>query len=438
MSNEEFGSPRQDVIVVGAGLAGLTSAIALQQRGYSVLVLERRPVAGGLCGSTGIDGYQFTLGCNDFGSAIKRYLHELGVDLEFHQYQTVFYCGREKYVLPATSRTLFDLVRHLPDTIRVGRALRDPDIGNRFDYVGQFLDATVRNRTFADFLSLPSYIAGHSPATHRFDLFRQIYSKNPDYGYDELIAPVGGPQRITDALTARFAQLGGRIEFDTDVLDARRAGDGKLVTTSQGTYRARHIVSSESRTGSHSVRSSLEIGVLHVATRPDVPFPAGVHTVGQLPPRLKNWLGRLDDGRLPDRFGFHIFPCVTTEEYRSFNVYFYYPRGVGEFDSRTLTAVEEYILKQLESLLPGFVSRILFRQSVSPAQFKKEHNLRRVSIEDILPLGVEKPAVYDRESDTYYVGNTVGPVAYHACAAVLSALEAAELLASSNPLDRSV
>ncbi|WP_406638710.1 phytoene desaturase family protein [Amycolatopsis sp. WGS_07] len=429
MSEEEI----KDVIVVGAGLSGLTAAISLQQRGYSVLVLERRPVAGGLCGSTTIDGYQFTIGSNDFGSAIKRYLHQLGVDLEFEKNQTVFYCGREKYVLPATSRTVFDLIRHLPDTTRVGRALRNPEIGKKFDYVGQFLDATVRNKTFRDFLSLPSYVAGHSPATHRFDLFRQIYSKNPDYGYHELCAPTGGPQAITDSMTARFAELGGRIEFDTDVLDVRQTDDGKLVTTSRGTYRAKHLVSSEARTGSHSVRSSLEIGVLHLATRPDVPFPEGVHTVGYLPPGVQHWLGQLDDGQLPDQFGFHSFPCATTEEYRSFNVYFYYPRGVEEFDSDTLATVENYIINRLSTLIPGFGSRLLFRRSVSPAQFKKEHNLRRVSIEDILPLGVEKPAVYDAETDTYYVGNTVGAVAYHACAAMYSALDAADQLASANP-----
>ncbi|MEV0368831.1 FAD-dependent oxidoreductase [Streptomyces sp. NPDC050636] len=424
-----------EVIVVGAGLAGLTSAIALQQRGYSVLVLERRSVAGGLCGSTRINGYQFTLACNDFGSSLRQYLSEIGVNLPFHEHSSIFYCGDEEYVLPPTPRTLANLARHEPDRDRMTGALRDPGSENRFEYAGQLLDATVRNRDFADFLAIPSYVSGLSPATHRLDWFLQGSSRNPDYGYDKLITPAGGPQEITDALTARLVHLGGRLQFDTDVHDVRQAEGGKVVMTSRGEYRARWIVSSQGRLSHNATRSGLELATLHIATRPDVQFPAGVHTVAHLPSGLGRWLGMLDAGQLPSRFGFHIFPCAATAEYRSFNVYFYYPRGVEEFDAPTVEVIQEYILGELERMIPGFSADIIFRQLVSPAEFKKQHDLRRVSIQDILPRGVQKPAIYDAETDIYHVGNTVGPPAYHACAAVLSGLEAAELLASSNPRD---
>src|SRR5262245_60285697 len=59
-----------DVIVIGAGLAGLTAALNLQHAGRKTLVLERLDRAGGLCGMFDHEGHAFTIGCNDFGGGL--------------------------------------------------------------------------------------------------------------------------------------------------------------------------------------------------------------------------------------------------------------------------------------------------------------------------------------------------------------------------------
>jgi phytoene dehydrogenase-like protein len=51
-----------DVIVVGAGVCGLTSAVALARAGHRVLVCESGPVAGGRARTTGQDGYLLNFG----------------------------------------------------------------------------------------------------------------------------------------------------------------------------------------------------------------------------------------------------------------------------------------------------------------------------------------------------------------------------------------
>ena len=57
-----------DAIVVGAGLSGMMAALDLARRGHEVLLVERHARAGGRCGSFELDGYRFTIGCNDFGA----------------------------------------------------------------------------------------------------------------------------------------------------------------------------------------------------------------------------------------------------------------------------------------------------------------------------------------------------------------------------------
>src|SRR5689334_19306449 len=52
----------RDVIIVGAGMGGLTSAIRLAQRGMNVRVLEARRESGGLASSLEISDFVFDAG----------------------------------------------------------------------------------------------------------------------------------------------------------------------------------------------------------------------------------------------------------------------------------------------------------------------------------------------------------------------------------------
>ena len=76
----ESPSPRPDVVVIGAGPAGLTAAHELTRRGLPVTVLEADDVVGGISRTVERDGWRFDIGGHRFFTkvpAVERWWHEM-------------------------------------------------------------------------------------------------------------------------------------------------------------------------------------------------------------------------------------------------------------------------------------------------------------------------------------------------------------------------
>ena len=69
-----------DVVIIGAGLGGLTAGSILSKRGRKVLVLEQSDRVGGCCSTYEIDGYKFDIGASvvEIIPVIDRAFQELG------------------------------------------------------------------------------------------------------------------------------------------------------------------------------------------------------------------------------------------------------------------------------------------------------------------------------------------------------------------------
>jgi monoamine oxidase len=102
--NQSMGSESGvDVAVVGAGIAGLQAACALQEAGRTVVVLEARDRVGGRLHTTQVNGAAFDLGGQWTGPTQTR-VHQLCAELGVETFKT-FHDGRKILELDGKVRT---------------------------------------------------------------------------------------------------------------------------------------------------------------------------------------------------------------------------------------------------------------------------------------------------------------------------------------------
>src|SRR5438128_1462247 len=89
-----------NVVIVGAGPAGLTAAYELGRRGHAALVLESDDVVGGISRTVERDGWRFDIGGHRFFTkvpVVEDFWHEILPDEEFllrPRLSRIFYKGK--------------------------------------------------------------------------------------------------------------------------------------------------------------------------------------------------------------------------------------------------------------------------------------------------------------------------------------------------------
>ncbi|MFP4365392.1 MAG: phytoene desaturase family protein, partial [Spirochaetia bacterium] len=75
---------KKRILIVGAGLSGLTAGAYLLRAGHSVRILEKSSQCGGLLSSFETDGFVFDTGPRALGNAgiLRSMLEDLGIELE--------------------------------------------------------------------------------------------------------------------------------------------------------------------------------------------------------------------------------------------------------------------------------------------------------------------------------------------------------------------
>jgi phytoene dehydrogenase-like protein len=426
-----------DAIIVGAGLGGLSSALHLQKAGLRVALLEQQQRVGGLCGTHWHQGREYVIACNDFGTAMPKWLRNVGVDLPFSKYSTRICYGKRYFSLPPDLPSILQLLPHAADLWRYirGQQAAQRDNYERYQTLADLVDHSVRNAMVADLLKIPGYLMGVSPNQLRLDALKHEFEFG--YGYTQPTTPQAGPQALADAMADKI-RAKGNIMLDTRFIGVVTADDGlKQIQTSRGEMLCRYLVSAVANESDYpeNFARGLPLSMFWLAVDKSFNYPSGIHTCIHYPPNISDWFGSLEQGILPADFGFHVFKSQlgSASDCYTMNLYFYLPHGEASPKTETLKQAEQYLFSNLERMLPGISAAIRERHFVSPDQFTAIHGMSSRVLPVITPAGYPKPDNYHVASDTYRAGASYYPPGDHASAAMLSGRLVAEKILSASP-----
>lgn len=426
-------------VVIGAGLAGLVSALSMQKAGLEVTLIDQRKQVGGLCGTFRLENREFVIACNDFGKGLVKLLRELGVNFPFnHKKSSVFYRGQWFNAAPDL-KMLWQLRREWRNIFSLLGGIIAQQLPNRRPQsIEKFSNRLTSAGAVNDLSKLIAYFMGVRPSDIQTSFFGLDGKYN--YGYTTMACPIGGPQAMANAIADVFLQQGGKLLLNTRYTQHHKQGHHFYVEVTDGeprTLEADYIVDTREQPSLYPIDSKrgLPLSMLCLAIKNDFPYPENTHTLTYYEPDVSHWFGKLDQGIQPEHFGFHVFKsdlAPNPDNTYTLNLYFYLPRGVNQLEDGERTIYSEYLLNRLEKLLPGINNHLVFRRLLTPDDFVALHGLSS----RVMPFiaSREKPHNSSSEAGYFYAGHSVHPPGEHAGAAALSGALVAQHIISEKSL----
>lgn len=223
-----------DVLVVGAGMAGLTVARALAERGMKVRVMEARDRVGGRVYSVPVEGAGFA---------------ELGAE---------FVHGRPSELWALIDEAGLKTVEREGAMLReepAGRVTED-DPGAGFETLDELKDWEGADVAFADWLkgsdvaederaALTGYVEGFNAADAKRISVRSLgiqQKAEEESGGSQSSHVVGGYQQLAEYLARRVKELGAEVRLGCEVTAIRWSAGRVVVETSAGEVVAKRCV----------------------------------------------------------------------------------------------------------------------------------------------------------------------------------------------------
>ena len=248
-----MGGATVDVVIVGAGLAGLTAARTLTDAGQEILLLEASDGVGGRVRTDLVDGFQLDRGFQVLLTAypdVARQLDVAALDLRrFDPGSLVWIDDRlhavgdpirmPKRILDSAAApvgSLADKARLARLLLRLRRAdpralLRGPDRTTLDTLRAEGFSSTMINRFFRPLIGGIQLDPALGASSRMFEVVLRCLALG------DSAVPAAGMQAIPDQLAARLPN--GVLRLNTAVTSI---GNGTVTTSADETVRAQHIV----------------------------------------------------------------------------------------------------------------------------------------------------------------------------------------------------
>ena len=476
------------VVIVGAGVAGLTAAALLARAGYQVTVLEKGRGPGGRAAQFTREGFTFDLGPtllfmpHVFREAFAACGADFDAEVELQRlrtnYRLHFPDGRTLTLSPVLSETMASLEQFEPGTSAgllaylagAARAYEDAlthFVGSRLRSSAQFLHprniaALVRSGAFrsmrrtarrhfrsqqaASALSFQSMYLGMSPYASP-ELYRLLFFTEMGEG---IFFPRGGIGALVRALERLALRCGAEIRYECEVRDTWQAGDrvthvlaidgehacDAALFTADLPFVYERILRER---GHRSTRMRLTPSALLLYVALEERYAQMLHHEFLMPADLRATCRDIfREGRCPDDPAIYLAapsasdPGMAPPGKEALYVLVPVPNLLGNTDWESGTGeYTERVLERIETrLLPGLRSRIRWYETRTPLDFQRELHLQHGSAfglsHDLLQIGPLRPDTRHRRlKNLYFAGASTRP-ATGLPLVTLSAMQTAE------------
>ncbi len=260
-------SEKEQVIIVGAGMGGLTAAAYLARENYDVLLLEKNDRIGGLVYTFNQDGFSFDTGPRAFVNSgmVQPILKDLGIQWDFLENRISI--GIEEDMLAITSMEdieeykqilkkyypdnqkdidqIIENIRKLSEYTKILYEFDNPnfvDIMSDKKYIFKellpwlfkFLNA---NRKMSKFdMPMETFMEGFTDNQSLIDIITQLFFRGTPthfamgyfYVYQDYFYPKGGTGALPRLLKDKILESGGQIKLETQIMEVLPAEQAVL------------------------------------------------------------------------------------------------------------------------------------------------------------------------------------------------------------------
>ena len=260
-----------EMLIVGAGLSGLSAAAYLSKAGYSVQVLEKNSDCGGLLNSFTRDGFVFDAGARSIENSgiIRPMLRDLGIEMEL--LDSPVSIGVESEIVDMESKQSITRYRQVLETLYpesvddvrkifkvIDKVYKEMEVIYGFEnpvfknyrqdrrylftellpWMGRFLLAVSRMERMQQ--PVEGYLSKLSSNRSLMDIIDQHFFKRTPtffalgyfYVYLDYLYPKGGTGKLPGQMARKVIEQGGEIQVDTEVVAIHPAK--KMVLDSKG------------------------------------------------------------------------------------------------------------------------------------------------------------------------------------------------------------